>query len=281
MRRGSAGGTGFNGAIVPPNKLFNNAVYKKGAWVLHMLRHVLGDDDFFQSLRDYAQLSSAQFSNVTTADFVDSVEHTTGQELSWFFDQWLYRPLRPTVGFDWTVQPWRDKYKLQITVQQQQPEDPWVFPLDVRIHTDGLNQNDVVWISSHDQTFTWYLDDAVTDVEFDPGRWLLYFQGETPTAVDDGVAPMPVQLLANAPNPFNPRTDLRFTLGRDETVRLKIFDPRGRLVRVLEPGHLSAGAHRIGFEAFDERGAPLASGVYQVILEAGTAHRSQSITLVK
>ncbi len=47
----------FPGAIVPPDYIFNATVYLKGAWVLHMLRGVVGPEIFFAALRTYAEVT--------------------------------------------------------------------------------------------------------------------------------------------------------------------------------------------------------------------------------
>ncbi len=72
-----------------PDRALNANTYPKGAWVLHMLRGELGDEAFFKALRDYFTEASGR--SVLTKDFVAAVERSSGEELSWFFDQWLDR----------------------------------------------------------------------------------------------------------------------------------------------------------------------------------------------
>ena len=78
-----------------PDQALNANTYPKGAWVLHMLRGEVGDAAFFAALKAYV----AQFrgASITTRDFVACIEEQTGQELSWFFDQWLDRVGCPTL----------------------------------------------------------------------------------------------------------------------------------------------------------------------------------------
>jgi len=63
--------------------------YQKGAWTLHMLRGLIGDAAFWTGIRDYYK--TFRDSNATTADFRRTMEQASGQELGWFFDQWLTR----------------------------------------------------------------------------------------------------------------------------------------------------------------------------------------------
>src|SRR5262249_8805126 len=69
------------------------AIYDKGAWVLHMLKYVMGPDKFNRALRSY--LAAHSYSNASTADLMAACEAQYGQSLAWFFDQWVYTPQRP------------------------------------------------------------------------------------------------------------------------------------------------------------------------------------------
>lgn len=83
------------------------------------------------------------------------------------------------------------------------------------------------------------------------------------------------------PNPFNPRTAVRFELAAAGHARLMVFDPRGHLVRVLADGDLPAGAHVAPWDGTDASGRPAASGVYFLRLEAGGATDVGKVVLMK
>jgi hypothetical protein len=100
-------------------------------------------------------------------------------------------------------------------------------------------------------------------------------------ARDDGV-PAATRLAQNTPNPFNPQTTIAFALPRPETVTLTVHDLAGRLVRTLaadEP--LTAGRHEREWWGRDDRGRPVASGVYLYRIEAGAFSETRRMTLVK
>ena len=88
-------------------------------------------------------------------------------------------------------------------------------------------------------------------------------------------------LHPNTPNPFNPVTEIRFELPRDESVTLSIYDVRGRLVRTLVGGARPAGLHRTRWDGRDERGIPVASGVYLYRLQAGEKAIVRKMVLMK
>ncbi|MGD8394036.1 MAG: C25 family cysteine peptidase [Candidatus Eiseniibacteriota bacterium] len=84
-----------------------------------------------------------------------------------------------------------------------------------------------------------------------------------------------------SPNPFNPRTWVRFQTARRGEVELGVYDVGGRLVRVLVQGSRPAGAHRVSWDGRNGAGQPVASGVYYLRLLAPGATRTGTMTLVR
>ena len=78
-----------------PERLFDFAVYARGAMTLHELRRTVGDDDFFRILRTWARVKSG--GNGTTPEFVALAERISGQQLDAFFDAWLFTAERPGI----------------------------------------------------------------------------------------------------------------------------------------------------------------------------------------
>ncbi|HKZ33108.1 MAG TPA: M1 family aminopeptidase, partial [Vicinamibacteria bacterium] len=68
-------------------------VYRKGAYVLHLLRESLGDALFWAGLRDYTRRHMGR--SVTTADFQQAIEKRTGRDLDAFFEHWVYTAAAP------------------------------------------------------------------------------------------------------------------------------------------------------------------------------------------
>lgn len=80
---------GQSTALLNP-KSSSTTFYKKGCWVLHILREKVGDDAFKDAVKSYLQ--KHQFENVETNDFISEVETSSGQDLSEFVDKWLESP---------------------------------------------------------------------------------------------------------------------------------------------------------------------------------------------
>ena len=97
----------------------------------------------------------------------------------------------------------------------------------------------------------------------------------------DEPVPGLVQLDANWPNPFNPTTTIRFTIGDGASVRLSVYDLRGRLVAALVDEDLPAGVYQRSWNGRDAVGTPQASGIYFARLQVGDKVESRKMTLLK
>ncbi len=96
------------------------------------------------------------------------------------------------------------------------------------------------------------------------------------------ITPEDYHLEQNYPNPFNPTTNITFTLPLDKTISLKIYNSRGQLVRTLINNQLyPQGTHTIRWDATDDHGNPVASGVYVYKLIFGNFSKSKTMTLVR
>ncbi len=94
----------------------------------------------------------------------------------------------------------------------------------------------------------------------------------------------PARLLTTvgvAPNPFNPRTVIGFELERDSSVRVDVFDPRGRLVTTLVSRELRSGAHSLTWDGTDRDGRSVATGTYLAVVRAAQESRTVKMTLVR
>lgn len=106
-----------------------------------------------------------------------------------------------------------------------------------------------------------------------------YRSGETATP---DLPPATATLAVTAaPNPFNPRTTLRFVLPTDARVEVAVFDVKGRRVATLRDEHLAAGAHEIPWMALDDRGRALPSGTYLARVRTGGQAATARIALVR
>jgi len=102
-----------------------------------------------------------------------------------------------------------------------------------------------------------------------------------PTGVDDGDLPSRLALAQNRPNPFNPSTEIRFSVPRTSEVSLKVYDLAGRVVRTLVAGELAGGEHTAVWRGEDDAGERAPSGLYVYRLTADGTTVARKMMLLK
>lgn len=90
-----------------------------------------------------------------------------------------------------------------------------------------------------------------------------------------------MQLSQNAPNPFNGTTAISYVLPRPGLVQLRIYNTAGQLVRTLVNGGRPYGRHQLAWEATDQAGRRLGSGVYSYQLTTGRAALERRMVLTR
>jgi len=113
------------------------------------------------------------------------------------------------------------------------------------------------------------------------GRSMFAIIVSEPTAVEDAPPAARAPELAAAPNPFNPRTTLAFTLDRGGPVRLAVYDPRGHRLAVLVDEQRAAGRHEIVWDGRDDTGRALPSGLYLARLELESGVGTRKLVLAR
>jgi len=150
-----------------------NNVYSRGAVVLHMLRTLLGDRLFWKSLSLY--ITRHQFSPVETNDLKRAVEDATGQNLYWFFDQWVYRAGYPEFTVTSTYNDSAKAVRLSVAQTQKQDSLTGIFqvPLSVSVITASGSASTLVRLSGRDTTFSLPSPGKPLTVIFDEGNTVL------------------------------------------------------------------------------------------------------------
>ncbi len=152
--------------------IFNTPIsYAKGACALHQLRYVLGDDMFFASLQAYCADDELKYQAATITDFKNIVNATTGQDYSWYFDDWIYQPNHPQYQNSYQINDLGDgQWQVQFTANQVQ-SDPAFFRmlLEVKIHfEDNTSVVETIMNNIDNEVFSWTFDHKPDQVFFDP-----------------------------------------------------------------------------------------------------------------
>ncbi|MEY8849345.1 M1 family aminopeptidase [Psychroserpens sp. XS_ASV72] len=143
--------------------------YNKGAMVLHMLRKKLGDVNFFQALQTYLTTPEHAYAYAKTEDFISIVEASSGEDLTEFFDDWLYNEGYPSYTVNWN-QVSANEINIQLSqTQSHSSVDFFEAPVPIRlIGTLGETQDLVLDHSSNGQLFTETVAFEVQTILFDP-----------------------------------------------------------------------------------------------------------------
>ncbi len=130
--RYTSGGTIYCTDTTNVWSIFSSRVYDKGAWVLHMLRHVVGDETFFTIFRTYYDDPRYKWKDVSTEDFRDLCEEVSGMDLHPFFQDWIYGQYYPKYTYSYLSEPrGANSFRVYVHVRQTQTTSPTVFRMPV------------------------------------------------------------------------------------------------------------------------------------------------------
>ena len=166
------------------NRIFSGRLsYNKGAYLLHMLRWKLGDNLFFQSLKNYLNDPGLANNYAKTPDFKYHLEQTSGQNLTPFFDQWYYKQGYPSYQVGWHQINGEVVVKINQTTSHASVSF-FEMPVPVRFQAAGFDTTLIFNHTFSGQVFTIPLNFTATTVTFDPTLWLI---SKTNTVFNDAV----------------------------------------------------------------------------------------------
>jgi aminopeptidase N len=159
--------------VAPERETVNHRVgYQKGGSVLHVLRGQVGTEAFWKAIREYYRLY--QNKNASSDDLRHVFELQSGQDLQWFFDQWLHRNTIPAVDGGWSYDS--ASKKIIVEMAQTQPGEPYRLPLELGVMPDsggGPVRVEKIDVTQAKQRFEIAADRAPKDVVLDPNVWML------------------------------------------------------------------------------------------------------------
>ncbi len=160
--------------ITELNRLLNTNSYQKGGWCVHMLRCLVGEDNFWHSIRSYYR--DYQHTSILTDTFQEAVEKNYGRDLSWFFQQWLYDAGIPELSGYWR---YNEKNKrLTIHLEQCNEQLFRIFPeIGIVSAEKESGRIEQLSLANRRDTYTFSLNAKPERVLLDPRTRLLY-EGE-------------------------------------------------------------------------------------------------------
>ena len=141
-------------------------IYSKGAIVLHMLREILGDDLFFNILKEYAE--SRMFKITRIKDFKQVAEEVSGVNLEWFFQDWINYPARTSYSVSDVYYYELNGYVLHFKISQTDPNIE--NPVIIEVETTSREEKYKVWVNGSQVEYYLSLDSKPMSLIVDPGN---------------------------------------------------------------------------------------------------------------
>ena len=255
--------------------LFNSPrIYSKGAAVLHMLRHVLGDSIFFLSLYSYANDPALKYATATIRDFQSVCETVSGKNLAYFFQEWLYGDRVPEYNYSWRWTSLGDSSFVTLNILQTNigtSPSFYTMPIDVRITAAGTNKTFTVFNNSEEQVFIIHCPVKPSAVILDPEEWILKYSFD-----ESNLLPSTYLLEQNYPNPFNSSTTISYQIPHREHVVLTIYDILGREAATIVDAVQYSGIYEYRWNPENK-----ASGIYFYRLNTGSVQIQKKMVFLK
>jgi len=231
-----------NWAVTTPNTntLFNYAItYAKGACVLHMLRYVLGDTLFFNGLKSYATDPSLKYKSAVIPDFKNVMAATSGQNLDWYFDQWIYQPNHPLYQNGYYFLQNGSNWEVGFRAKQTQTKTVFFkMPIEIKItFTTGADTLIRVMNDVNNQMFYFTFTRQPSTILFDPDNQIVI-----KTATLQQIAPVPVELTSLTTYANGNIVVLKWTTATE--INNKGFDIERK---DINDNYSNSGWERIGF----------------------------------
>jgi aminopeptidase N len=239
-------GSTFVSDTTSVNRIFDwRLSYQKGAMILHMLRYKLGDEAFFQGLKNYLADPKIAYSYARTMDLQNHLEAVSGKDLTEFFNDWFYGEGYPTYEVTWYQSP--TTKEVQFTVNQTQSHNSVSFfemPLPIRVKgSSGQSEMIRLEISENGQTFNTSLNFDIISIEIDPDKELISRNNSAVLGVDlvqldhqIHIYPNPVKSILNIQN--NSQIHIN---------RITIYDILGKIVLQKENPATKISLEKLNF----------------------------------
>jgi hypothetical protein len=259
--------------------MWGATVYEKGAWILHMLRYVIGDTAFFDAMHTYHQTYS--FATATTEDFKSVCETISEADLGDFFDEWVYQAGYPEYEYMWNYFTDGSSYHLNLYVDQVQSDAPvFTLPIEILVTTASGDSLLQLPVDSSSELYQLTFSGEPTNLSFDPLNHILKTVVEVPTGIEASGRP-PGLVVRACPNPNRGELSLFVFLTNGGDVTLRVYDVAGRRVGRTTRTNLPARWNSIELGGDTGNLRLDRSGVYFYLVESGNQTATGRFTIIR
>ncbi len=250
------GGSVFVDDTTSVDRIFDGRLtYNKGAMVLHMLRQTVGDDNFFQAVKNYLNDPDLAYGYAHTSDLIRHMEEQSGMDLEDFFADWFYGQGYPIYDVEWSSNPANNTVRIVLN-QSSSHESVEFFQLPVTIRLRGEGgEKDVVLNNTYSgQVFYIPSDFEVSEVVFNP-EWDIVATNSVTVGTDDVFLDGDNMLVF--PNPVSSKLSVQSVLNDFPISSYQLFDKTGKMIRSAEVKNTQ---FTIDFSS-------ISAGVYSLVLD--------------
>jgi aminopeptidase N len=245
------------------SRIFNSRLtYKKGAMILHMLRYKLGDEAFFEGIRNYLADPELAYSYARTPDLQKHLEAVSGEDLDEFFKDWLYGEGYPAYEVVWSQNDADKTIHLQVNQKQSHPSVSFFeMPLPITVRgPDGKSEMLRLEVSEDKQTFSLQLDFDVISILVDPETQLISKNNAAVLGLDEETLNSSVSIF---PNPVSNILNIE-NQGDFELTKITIYNVLGEKVLEKDNPENESSLDRLKF------------GVHLVVIDTdlGSLHKT-------
>lgn len=268
-------------AINPPSNdvLFNYAItYMKGSCVLYMYRHLVGDSLFFSSIYDYANDTvNFRYKSATIPDFITKMNESTGMDLNWFFEEWLYTPDHPTYYSVYEiVQKPANQWEIKLNINQTQTTTGFFkMPIDIQVIFANGQGDTIVSVMNdvNNQFFSLTFNKRPLSIIFDPDNKILLKESTLVVGTDSHTIPSTADMNI-IKNPVSNNLLINYSTPLPELVNIQIISPEGKLL--INKNNVKAN---IGENIFTVPVNTLKNGVYIVRTNSGSHQLTRKVII--
>ena len=235
----------------PENYLFGRAVYYKGAWILHMLRNIVGDETFREICQAYYK--RYRYTTDTTDKFIHICDSVSVNLSGYFFNQWLNYGGIPVLHAAWE----QEGKDLRITIDQKQNEVTYQFDLEVLIKSSLHDSLIIISMSSKQESVNIMFSEIVSSIVIDPDKKILS-KNEIELKI-----PKKSKLLGIYPNPSKKDVTISYQLDQIQEIEIEIWNLLGQKVATVFKGKENAGYLRKEW-----KNNKVSSGTYYCLLRS-------------
>jgi len=202
--------------------------YSKGAYLLHMLRWILGEEDFFTGLRNYFNDPEIANGFAVTQQFMQHMEATGDTTLTEFFNDWFYGEGFPVYSAEFApVEEGRLKIKLSQT-QSHPSVSFYEMPVPIRVYNAGKTDSTDFRLvnTTNNQEFSVEVGFPVAQLKIDPDYWLV---SKTESVVNAKFESFSDKIKVY-PNPFTESFSIFLPIGQ-ELVSIQLLFADGAVVK--------------------------------------------------